>query len=251
MFGFFLIILAGVGIYLYRHLMRDRPVDRSAIDSFAEQSGLRIISVTRSYNYFRFFLLENGTRGLSSITRFYHVAAEDYEGHRGHFNVAFDPLFGSGQPTVLGSQGLTQDPSNESKNVSQPDLRMPPPSWTWYERLVLWGVGAGVSGFVFSGILQQYLSPPKRPVIPDVALGYTYLLEAKYGNAYGTYFEYLAVTYGVWAMWGLCAASCLVGYLVGVRRKSLTYIRQIYASAVISMGLYYAVWRVFVELAPQ
>jgi hypothetical protein len=159
MFGLFLIILAGVGVYVYRHLMRDRPTDRSAIDIFAMQSGLRVISVTRPYSYFRYFFRGIGAGSLSGITRFYVVAAEDSEGNRGNIHVAFDPLFGTGQPAVLESQGLILRPPSELASSAQTNTGAPRTSWTWYERLVLWGAGAGVSGFIFSGILQQYLSP--------------------------------------------------------------------------------------------
>ena len=110
---------------------------------------------------------------------------------------------------------------------------------------VLFGAGAGISGFIFSGILQQYLSPPQRPAFPEAALGYTHLLEAKYGSVYGTYFEYLTVTYGVWSMWGLCAVSGLSGYMLGIRHKSRTYPLQICAAAAISMVLYSAIWCLF------
>jgi len=250
MFGFFLMILGGAFAYLYWLSVRSRPADQRAIDIFAMQHGLRIISITRSYNYFRYFIRRMGVDGLSSMTRFYEIAAEDSEGSQGDLHVAFDPLFGSGQLAVLESKGLLLASPDESARLNQSDLEAATSSWTWYERLILFGAGAGVSGFIFSGILQTYLSPPNRPVFSDEALGYTHRLEAKYGSVYGTYFEYLTVTYGVWAMWGLAAVSGLFGYVMGIRHKSRTYPRQIFAAAAISMALYYAIWRVSINLAP-
>jgi len=241
MFGLFLMILGGGTIaYLYWLLIRSRPADQRAIDIFTMQRGLRVISVTRSYNYFR-YLIRGIANGLSSTTRFYDIAVEDSEGSRGDIHIAFDPLFGSGQLTVLKSEGLLVAPRDELARLTQSDLE----TLTWYERLVLFGTGAGISGFIFSGVLQQYLSPPKRPVFPEAALGYTHLLQAKYGSVYGTYFEFLTVTYGVWTMWGLCAVSGLFGYMLGIRQKSRTYPLQICAAAAISMVLYCAIWWLF------
>jgi hypothetical protein len=67
----------------------------------------------------------------------------------------------------------------------------------WYERLFAIALGACIGSFLFVLLLSNYLSPPRRPVVPEVALGYTHFFKAKFGSVYGTYFEYLAVTYGV------------------------------------------------------
>jgi hypothetical protein len=55
MFGLFLIILGGAILYGYWRFIQDRPTDRPAIEVYAKQNGLRIVSVTRSYKYWRYF----------------------------------------------------------------------------------------------------------------------------------------------------------------------------------------------------
>jgi hypothetical protein len=106
-FVFFIVslIVCGAIVYINWLWIRDRPADRSAIDDFAEQRGLRIISVTRSYNFFRYLL-----RGISvgNTVRFYVVAVEDSEGTRGDIRLAFDSLFSHGQVEVLESEGLAR-----------------------------------------------------------------------------------------------------------------------------------------------
>ena len=79
----------------------------------------------------------------------------------------------------------------------------------WYERLLLFVAGAGAVGFLFGGILHTALSPAKRPVFPEPALGFTHLFNAKYGSVYGTLFEYLTVTHGIWLMWIVGVVSIL------------------------------------------
>lgn len=102
---------------------------------------------------------------------------------------------------------------------------------------------------MFCGTLGTFISPPKRPVVPEPALGFTYFLKAKYGNVYGTFFEYLAVTYGVWIMWGVGAATSPFIFFLKIKQKSRTYPRQIAAAAVISGALCYAIWQVSVYVA--
>jgi hypothetical protein len=73
---------------------------------------LRIVSVARSRNYWRYFgyyfrgYLFRGIRagGLSGIARFYDVVVVDSEGNHGSVHVAFDPFFGP-QMDVLDSKG--------------------------------------------------------------------------------------------------------------------------------------------------
>lgn len=222
-------------------LLRGRPTDRSAIDLFAKQHGLRIVSVARSYNIFRYWF-----RGISvtNTARFYDIAVEDSEGNQGNIQLVFDSLLAPRRLDVLGQQGLTLTPSG-SADSTQSDPRTEFPGWTWYERLALFGVGVGLSGFAFSGILHTNLSAPTRPVHPDPALGYIHLFTTKYGDVYGTYFEYLAVSYGIFGMWGFGAVCALFGYILNVHRKSRTYPRQNLAAAAISMVLYYVIWRLF------
>jgi hypothetical protein len=147
-------------------LLRVRPTDRSAIETFAEQRGLRITSLTRS-------------RKLSRYWYPYEAIAEDSEGNCGDIHVAFDRSLGSEQIIILEPRGLALTPPGGSVSLSQLDTTRQ--GWTWDEQLVLVVVGAGMSGFVFCGILHGYLSSPKRPVFPEPALGYTHLFEVKHG----------------------------------------------------------------------
>jgi hypothetical protein len=125
----------------------------------------------------------------------------------------------------------------------QPDSEAIRTGFSWDELLLLFAIGAGLGGFVFCGILHSILSPPARPVVPDPALGYIHIFQVKHGVVYGTYLEYLAVTYGVFAMWGAGAfcALCLKAKL-----GSRPYPRhpwQVFTALAISIVLYYAIWR--------
>jgi hypothetical protein len=112
MFGLFLIVLGVVGIYAYRRFVQDRPTDRPAIEDYAEQNSLRIVSVTRSQNYWRYFgyhfsgylFRERRTRGISGLARLYDVVVVNSEGDRGSLHVVFDPFLGP-QMNVLYSKG--------------------------------------------------------------------------------------------------------------------------------------------------
>jgi hypothetical protein len=242
------LIVCGAAVCLIWLLLRDRPTDRSAIDIFAKQRGLRIISVTRSYNIFRYWF-----RGISvnNTARFYDVAVEDSEGNHGNVQIAFNSLFASGQVDVLDQQGLAPIPLDGSLGLAKPHSGMVSLSWTWHEGLALFGIGVGFSAFMFSGILRGILSSANRPVSPEPTLGYTYLLMAKHGNVYGTYFEYLVATYGIWTSLGFGAVCALFSYILKIQHKSRTYPRQIFAAAAISMVLYYAIWRVSIYVAPS
>ena|ERR1700733_3068386 len=114
-------------------------------------------------------------------------------------------------------------------------------SWSWGEHLVLVVAGVGAAGFFFCGGLHTNLSPPNRPVFAEPALGYTHLFTTRHGTAYGTLFEYLAVTYGIWAMWGLAALMMLIFFKLKNSERP-RYPWQVWAAAAISMPLYYAAW---------
>lgn len=75
-------------------------------------------------------------------------------------------------------------------------------------------------------------------------MGYTHLFKAKYSYGYGTYFEYLAVTYGVWSMWGLAIFCTALGYALGLQNKR-TPGWQVTAATAVSLALYFALWRLF------
>jgi hypothetical protein len=243
-FWLLFLIVCGAIVYINWLLLRDCPTDRYAIDNFAGQRGWRIISVTRSYNFLRYWF--RGT-GVDNAVRFYEVLAENAEGDRGDIHVAFDSLFGPGQLVVLEQHGLAPTPPGGSASLTQPDSGTTGPSRRRRELLLLFVAGAGFGGFLFGGILQTILSPPRRPVFPEPALGFTHLFNAKYGSVYGTYFEYLAVTYGFWMMW-------IVGVVSSVFRKIKLKPRtspgwQGLAAIAVSMALYYAIWRLSIYAA--
>ena len=119
-----------------------------------------------------------------------------------------------------------------------------------HERIVVFAIGACIGGFFFCGGLHTNLSPPVRPLSPEPTLGYIYLLPTKHGVAYGTYFEHLAVTYGIWLTWGLGVVIWLIGRgfgILGTDREAATRRSkwQVLAAAIASYLLYYAIWRTF------
>ena len=106
-FLFILFICGIVLLYCWR-FVRDLPAHRSAIEDFAGQRGLRVISVKRSYNHLRFLF---GGIMLSNPARLYRVAVEDIEGNYGDIYVAFDSLLGPGKLVALEPQGLVLAPT--------------------------------------------------------------------------------------------------------------------------------------------
>jgi hypothetical protein len=176
-------------------LRRDAPTDRPAIDDFANEHDLRIVSVTRSSNFFSYLFLFGG--------RLYEIAVENLEGRRGTIEVGFDSLLGPGRLIILEQQGIPFIGSDASASLTQPDSRMGRPTGRWTERLVLYVVGAGIGSFLFCGALHTYLSPPNRPIIAEPELGYTHLFKARHGDVYGTFFEYLVVPHGPWISRGI------------------------------------------------
>jgi hypothetical protein len=240
-----LLIVCGAIVGVIGLLLRVRPTDLSAIDNFAGQRGLRIVTVTRSHHFFRDWL-----RGISvdNAARSYGVTVENPEGHRGDIHVAFDAPPGFRQLVVSDPQGLVFDPGG-SVRLTLSETRF---HWSRDELLVLCVMGVCISGFFFCGILHTELSPPNRPILPEPALGYTHLLTARHGTVYGTLFEYLAVTYGVWIMWALGALIGLIFFNLKNKDTSRTYPRlpwQILAAAAISMPLYYAIWQLSLYVA--
>jgi hypothetical protein len=121
-------------------------------------------------------------------------------------------------------------------------------SLSWDEQLVLFAAGICGGGFIFCGGLHSWLSPPYRPALPEPALGFTYLFKSKYGNVYGTFLEYWAVTYGVWAMWGIGFLG-LVYFVLKDRWPPPGPRWQVLAGIVTSMPLYYAIWRISIFVA--
>ena len=239
MFAIVLLFVGG-GACAYWLLLRDRPADEFAIVVFASQRGLRVISMSRSYNYFRFWL--QGI-SVSNIARLYDVEVESRNGSKGDIQLAFDSLFGNEQPILLDQQVLVMTEADKPIHLAPDRLIDVATSWTWYERLVLFCIGAGFGGFIFCGILSANLVAPIRPTVPDAALGFTHLFKAKYGNVYGTYLESLIVTYGMWVAFGIGAVGAMFGHALGIQNKSPTYFRQIIAAAAISVVLSLAIWQ--------
>jgi hypothetical protein len=236
------VIVFGAIAYAHWLLERGRPTGRSEIDNFAQRNGLRIISVVRSYNFLGYWF-RRITVGDDAV-RSYDLTVEDSEGNRCDFHLSFDSLSSPGQLVVLKQQGVVLTPPIRSESLTQTDSATTRLSWN--EQLVLFIAGAGISGFLFCGILSTDLSPPKRPIFPEPALGYTHFLMAKHGNVYGTFFEYLAVTYGIGMMWGVAALSGLIFWSLQDSAKSPTYPRypwQVFAAAAVSMALYFAIWQ--------
>ena len=117
------------------------------------------------------------------------------------------------------------------------------------ERCALFVVGAGLGGFAFCFILTGHLFPPKRPVLPDAALGYTYFFKIKSHGVYGTHFEYLAMTYGPLATWLIGLIGCVFTASLEGNSKSRAYPLHIFVGAAVSMALYYAMWRACIYTA--
>lgn len=119
------------------------------------------------------------------------------------------------------------------------------PHLSRYRRLLTFALGACFSAFWFAGSLHSYLSPPKRPIDPEASLGFIHYLNAKHGSVYGTYFEYLTVSYGIWLMGG---GILLVG-LVAIRLKinlydGPAYPLLVFLGAATSMVFCFSLWQI-------
>ena len=112
------------------------------------------------------------------------------------------------------------------------------------ERLALFCTGIGFGGFVFCFMLGFYLFP-RRPPLPEPALGYTYLFKINSHTVYGSWFEYFAMTYGPFVTWGFGVFFTLFVSSRGINLRSGTYYRRVFAAALISMPFYAAIWWVF------
>jgi hypothetical protein len=117
-------------------------------------------------------------------------------------------------------------------------------AWRWYERLVLFCIGAGLGGLIFCAIQSGYLSL-KRPSVPELALGYTYVFNIKFRDHYGTYFEYFAVTYGFWLIFGLMIVGGIFAHVLKFEQKSRAYHWQVLTAAAISIPAYIVLWWAF------
>jgi hypothetical protein len=112
------------------------------------------------------------------------------------------------------------------------------------ERLAFFGAGIGFGGLVFCAILSFYLFP-RRPALPDPALGYTHLFNIKSHTFYGTWFEYFATTYGFFVAWGFGLVCSLFASSRGINLRSAAYNWHVFPAALISMPFYAAIWWVF------
>ena len=129
------------------------------------------------------------------------------------------------------------------------DSEVIPFRWTRNERFILFVVGASFGGFLFCGALHTFLSPPNRPVVPEAARGFLHLFHTKYGYVYGSRFEYLAVTYGVFTTW---IAGVFCGLFLKIKLRSRAHPRypiEIVIAALISIAVYYVIWRLSIYVA--
>jgi nicotinamide mononucleotide adenylyltransferase len=91
------IFAAALRLRLY--FSKTRPSDIAAIDAYAVAHSLRVISVRRSNNYWRYLL--RGKAFLSSVARVFIVVMESAESARRELHVAFDNWGGAGEMQVL------------------------------------------------------------------------------------------------------------------------------------------------------
>jgi hypothetical protein len=141
-------------------------------------------------------------------------------------------------------------PRNSTASAGPGSTRLTP-ALRWRKRLLAFVAGACAAAFIFAGSLYSYLSPPVRPVVPVIALGYTHFFKAKHGGVYGTYFEQLAVTFGIWVAWGGLLLTGLVAKNLKVNpdEGSPAYPLLFFVGSATSMVLYYALWHVPLYLA--
>jgi hypothetical protein len=140
-------------------------------------------------------------------------------------------------------QWLESNPQSDSAGLVRSD-----PSRSclrWHKRLFTFVAGACLACFFFVANLSGYLSPKTRPVFPEVALGQTYLFKSKYGGVYVTYFEYLAVTYGIWIAWGglLLTGLLAMKLKINLNEGSPGYPLLFFAGSATSMVVCYAIWQ--------
>lgn len=119
------------------------------------------------------------------------------------------------------------------------------PALSFYRRLLTLVLGALFAGFWFVGTLHARLSPPERPIVPEAWLGYTHFFNTKHGGVYGTYFEYVAVSYGIWVTGG----GMLLAILIAIKLKinlydgSPAFPLLIFVASATSMVLCFALWQ--------
>lgn len=118
-----------------------------------------------------------------------------------------------------------------------------PSALDWYERLLLLFVGACIGGFFFSGIVSANISSHHGVMRTGPTICHPHLIAAKYGEAYGTYFEYITVAYWPWIMWLLVASCTPFISLLRIKQRSRSYLAQVAIGVVISIAVYFTVWR--------
>ena len=92
--GIFLVVWLCLG-----RILKSRPSDYAAIETFAASKGTKVISIKRNDNHWRYWL--RGKLLLSNISRIFIVTVEASDGARREFHLAFDPLGSSGGLRVL------------------------------------------------------------------------------------------------------------------------------------------------------
>ena len=84
------LVLCGMAlvVYLRYRLTKSQPSDDQAIDDLMKVRGLRKVAVTRSDNYWRYWI--RGKLSLSNCARIYVVVGEEPDGREREIHVAFD-----------------------------------------------------------------------------------------------------------------------------------------------------------------
>jgi hypothetical protein len=125
------------------------------------------------------------------------------------------------------------------------------PTSSFYGRLLAFVGGTCLRGLIFVANLDTYLSPDRRPLTPNVALGYTHLFKAKYGHVFGTYFEYLAITYGIWVTWGGFVLAGLIAVKLKVNREGKRPYQPllVFAGSAVSVVFCYKIWQACLHIA--
>jgi hypothetical protein len=143
-------------------------------------------------------------------------------------------------------QALDQVGNDNSDLVAEVEPACSRPSLDRYKQLLPFIVGTLLAGFFFVLTLSGYLSRENRPTMPEAALGYTYFVKVKFGSVYGTFFEYLAITYGIWLCWAGLLIAGVVGKTLGITINdgSLAFPLRLFTGAATAMLVYYLLWQI-------
>jgi hypothetical protein len=119
------------------------------------------------------------------------------------------------------------------------------PAFRFYRRILTLALGALLAGLCFVGTLHARLSPPERPIVPEALLGYTHFFNTKHGGVYGTYFEYVTVSYGIWVAGGgiFLVIFIAIWLKINLYDGSPAFPLLIFVASTTSMVLCFALWQ--------